>query len=82
LPWVHPAEAQSINSGTVTGAVIDQSGAVVRGAKVVLRNSVTGYQQFATTDDSGAFRFNSVPQNRYQVTATASGLAPANQVVC
>jgi hypothetical protein len=81
LSTCRPLEAQSINSGTVTGAVSDQSGAVVRGAKVVLRNSVTGYQQSATTDDSGAFRFNSVPQNPYQVTATAPGLAPASQSV-
>src|SRR5215467_7556691 len=74
-----PVDAQSINSGTVTGTVTDQSSAVVRGAIVSLRNSITGYVQSATTDDSGSFRFNNVPQNPYQLTATAQGFASATQ---
>ncbi|HUJ23899.1 MAG TPA: carboxypeptidase-like regulatory domain-containing protein, partial [Bryobacteraceae bacterium] len=76
-----PLAAQSINSGTVTGTIIDQSGAVVRGAVVSLRNPISGYQQSAVTDDSGAFRFNNVPQNPYQLTATASGFSTASQDV-
>ena len=34
---------QSISSGTVSGSVTDPSGAVVPGAIVKIRNSVTGY---------------------------------------
>ncbi len=75
------AYAQSINSGTVTGAVKDPSGAVVVGAKVVLRNAVTGYEQSQPTDNTGTFRFNNVPPNPYQLTVDASGFAPAAQAV-
>src|SRR5882762_6842780 len=74
-----PGYAQSINSGTVTGTVTDQSGAVVSGAKVVLRNAITGYQQSATTDETGSFRFNNVPQNPYRLTATAPGFSASTQ---
>lgn len=75
------ASAQSINSGTVSGTVTDQSGAVVRGATVRLQNRMTGYEQSVVTDDTGSFRFNNVPQNSYQLTATASGLAAASRDV-
>ena len=58
-----PSDAQSINSGTITGTVSDQSGAVIPRANVVLQNRITGYQRTAVTDDNGSFRFNSIPQN-------------------
>jgi len=65
--------AQSINSGTVTGTITDPSGAMIPGAKVQLSNRVNGYQQEIETDSSGQFRFNSVPRNTYDLTATAAG---------
>jgi len=71
--------AQSINSGTVTGTVTDQSGAVVRGAQVLIQNHITGYQRAAVTDDAGSFRFTNIPQNNYQLTATAPGFSAASQ---
>src|SRR5438128_2381027 len=73
--------AQSINSGTVTGVVIDPSGGVVRGARVLLRNPVTGYEQSVVTDDAGSFRINNIPQNNYQLTVTAPGFGAATQQV-
>jgi hypothetical protein len=73
--------AQSISSGTVTGTVTDPSGAVVRSARVVLRNAVTGYEQTAVTGFDGAFRFNNIPQNNYALTASASGFSEARQIV-
>src|SRR5260370_17128728 len=75
------APAQSINSGTVTGVVTDQSGAVISKAKVQLKNQITGYQQSATTTATGEFRFNNIPQNNYHLTAEAPGFAPAHQDV-
>ena len=76
-----PNFAQSINSGTVTGSVTDPSNAVIRGAKVTLRNSVTGYEQSAVTDDTGSFRFTNIPQNNYRLSATAAGFGAATQDV-
>jgi len=76
-----PAFSQSIASGTVGGAVSDQSGAVIAGAVVDLRNPNTGYEQRAKTDDSGAFRFNNVPFNNYRLSAKAPGFATATREV-
>jgi len=76
-----PMFPQSISSGTVTGAVSDPSGALVSDAIVHLRNSVTGYEQSAKTDNAGVFRFNNVPQNPYQLTAKGS-LLRAGRWVC
>jgi Carboxypeptidase regulatory-like domain len=72
---------QSISSGTLTGTVTDPSGAVVNGAKVLLRSAVTGYEQSATTDPSGLYHFNNVPPNRYELTVTAPGFKAASQAV-
>jgi hypothetical protein len=73
--------AQSISSGTIIGTVMDQSGAVVPGATIELRNDLTRYLQTATTDSSGSFRFNNVPFNPYVLTATLSGFKTVTQSV-
>jgi hypothetical protein len=69
-----PAWPQGIgNSGTINGTVTDPSGALIPGAKVEIRNMVTGYDKSTTTDAMGAFRFLGVPINTYHTTTTASG---------
>ena len=71
--------SQSISSGTISGTVRDESGGVVAGATVLLRNPVTNYSQTVTTDQAGAFRLSNVPLNSYQLTVSASGLATSTQ---
>lgn len=75
------AAGQSVNSGTVEGSVTDPSGAVIVGAQVRLANEATGFEQTATTDNSGMFRFSNVPMNEYQLSVTMSGFASASQHV-
>src|SRR2546425_2375886 len=76
-----PVQAQSVASGTVEGTVADPTGAVVSGAKVEIRNPLTGYQQATTTDTSGVFRFSNSPFNNYHIDITQQGLAAAGQDV-
>ena len=78
---VVPGSGQSISSGTVQGSVTDPSGAVIVGAEVRLVNPVTGFQQMATTDTSGAYRFSNVPLNEYQLSVTMPGFASASHHV-
>ena len=73
--------AQSINSGTVNGTITDQSGAALPRAVVTLRNAVSGFQESATTDATGAFRFVNIALNPYQLTVAASGFEPISQQV-
>ena len=67
-------QAQS-NSGTVTGAVTDPSGAVIPGATVTIQNPVSGLLRSATTDSAGRFQFINLPHNSYHVTAAATGFS-------
>jgi carboxypeptidase family protein len=70
---------QTLSSGTVNGTVVDQSGAVVPGSTVELRNDISRYQQSTTTDAAGMFRFSNVPFNNYRVTAALSGFNTTTQ---
>ncbi|HWE51515.1 MAG TPA: TonB-dependent receptor [Bryobacteraceae bacterium] len=76
-----PASPQSISGGTISGTVKDPSGAAVPGATVVVRNPVSSYEQSAESDSAGAYRFNNVPLNSYQLNVTASGFSPARQAI-
>jgi hypothetical protein len=70
------ASGQSLGgAGTVAGMVTDASGAAVPAATVSLVNRITGYQQTASTDAQGSFRFNNVPPNTYHLEVTANGFA-------
>ncbi len=75
------AKAYQSNSGTISGAVTDPSGAVVPGATVEMANHVTGYTRTTTTDSSGQFRFYNVPFNPYRVSVTAKGFGSTTQSI-
>jgi Carboxypeptidase regulatory-like domain/TonB-dependent Receptor Plug Domain len=72
--------AQS-NSGTISGTVVDPSGAVVAHAPVEIHNPVSQYDRSTTTDSSGNFTFSNVPFNPYHMSVTAKGFAPYSQDV-
>ena len=69
------SRAQGANSGTVSGVVKDQSGAVVPGATVEIINPVSGYTRSTKSGAQGEFTFANVPLNPYHLTASASGFA-------
>src|SRR5271156_1428648 len=71
-------QAQS-NSGSISGAVNDPSGAVVPGATVTVENPVSGYLRTAKTDSAGRFQFSNLPFNPYHVTAAATGFGSVAQ---
>jgi hypothetical protein len=64
------SSAQS--TGTVTGTVTDQSGAVVAKAKVTLKNEGTGDNRETTSNDSGYFSFGTVNPGSYTVKVSAA----------
>ena len=75
------AAAQTGNSSSISGTVLDPSGAVVTGADVTIQDPVSGYERSATTDKSGNFNFPNVPLNPYHLTVTAKGFSPYVQDV-
>ncbi len=70
------ASAQGSNSASISGTVLDPSGAVVANATVTIQNPVSSYERSATTDGSGSFSFPNVPFNPYHLAVTAPGFAP------
>ncbi len=76
------AFSQSLgNAGTIEGAVVDPSGALVPQATVTLSNPVTGYKQSVPSDSNGAFRLLNIPPNTYRLEVKAEGFSVFSQEV-
>lgn len=71
LPLFTPAFGQT--TGVITGTVTDTSGAVIPGAKVVVRNMGTAEERVVETNSSGFYVAYSLPIGTYEVEATARG---------
>jgi hypothetical protein len=75
-------DAQGLaNSGQIRGQVTDSTGAVIPGAKIEIHNPVTAYQSSITSDQSGQFRIDNVPFNRYHMSVSAAGFTNREQDV-
>src|SRR5262245_36815831 len=68
------ANAQT-SRGTVTGTVLDPSGAVVGGAHVTLTGVETGVHLATNSNEAGVYRFDAVDLGVYVLTVTQPGFA-------
>ncbi len=76
----HVCALSAQSGGTISGAVIDPSGASIPGVKVTVQNSETGLQQTATTDSDGSYVFPALPSGKYQVEMYHPGFKPWRQI--
>ena len=75
LTFVTPAvHSQTITSGDITGIVSDSSGAIVPGAKVVLKNVDTGDGRTVDSGADGQYRFTFLKPGQYTVSSSSPGL--------
>jgi hypothetical protein len=72
-----PAYGQS-DVGTIVGFVRDQSGAIVPGASVTIRNEGNATEQTVTTDAQGRYTAPNLPPADYAVTIEAKGFKKFN----
>ena len=72
---------QTITSASLSGRVLDSSGAVVPGVQVSATATATDERYRATTDGAGRFRFPYLPVGAYQVQTAASGYRATSQHV-
>jgi hypothetical protein len=72
-----PAAAQV--TATVSGKVIDPSGAGIGGASITVKSVETGATRTATTADSGEYRVDSLPLGPTEVHAEKNGFKPAER---
>ncbi len=66
--------AQSDNS-SLSGGVMDPSGAIIPGAKITIHNDATGSESVVTTGVSGNFTFPNVQTGNYTVRVEAAGFS-------
>jgi hypothetical protein len=66
------AKAQS-NNATLTGTVVDKTGAVIPKAKIVVTEEASGVTRTATSDERGFFSLVGIPVANYDVEVSAPG---------
>ncbi len=68
--------ASAGQSGSITGAVVDPTGAVIPGVTVAISNLATGQQQSVSTNADGTFMDAELAPGSYRVEIRASGFKP------
>ena len=71
LALVVPSGIAQQLTGTLSGTVYDQSGAVIPGATVVLKNQASGDVRTATAEGSGHFVITAVQPANYSIVVSA-----------
>jgi len=61
------------NTATISGAVKDQSGAVLPGVEVTATQTATGVARMAVTDESGSYTLTNLPIGPYRLEAALPG---------
>jgi hypothetical protein len=64
-------------SGSITGSVVDRSGAAIPRAQVTLTNTATGALRQAPADEAGRFLFAALPPGDYKLAAGSAGFKSA-----
>lgn len=64
------------STGTITGTVVDPTGAPVPNAAIAVKNSGTGEERKAATDSAGIYAVPSLPIGTYTVEVKSPGMAP------
>jgi hypothetical protein len=73
------ASAQLAGKGSITGVVMDPSGAVVPGATITATNPATGQTTSQTSASAGEFTISPLDPGVYTVTVSAPGFQKINQ---
>jgi Carboxypeptidase regulatory-like domain len=63
-------------TGSLSGMIFDQAGAVVPKAKVILKNEASGDTRSTFSDNGGSFNFAAIQPASYTLTITAEGFSP------
>jgi hypothetical protein len=67
--------------GSIRGIIHDPHHRPVQGVQITLRAENSAWTKTATSDDSGAFRFDAVPVGEYTLTVSKTGFSQVTQAV-
>jgi hypothetical protein len=63
-------------NATIRGVVTDQSGAVLPGVSITVRNQGTGVERTTFSDETGNYQVAALPVGTYQIEAKLMGMKP------
>ncbi|HVS74464.1 MAG TPA: TonB-dependent receptor, partial [Candidatus Acidoferrales bacterium] len=69
--------AQATASAAVRGTITDQTGAVMKGAKVAITSKQQGWTRSTESSDTGFYQFEVLPAGVYSIKASAAGFSSA-----
>jgi Carboxypeptidase regulatory-like domain/TonB dependent receptor len=69
--------AQATASAAVQGTITDQTGAVMKGAKVAITSKQQGWTRSTDSSDTGFYQFEVLPAGVYAIKASAAGFSSA-----
>ena len=76
LSWI--GYAQGGASSALTGTVVDQSGGIIPGAEVTVKNNETGAEFKTVTADNGTFSIPAMPPGTYTATVSVPNFKQAS----
>src|SRR5678816_3076143 len=66
-------------TSTITGTVTDASGGALPGVDITLTNPETGAKLATISNETGVYRYGSLPPGNYRVEAALPGFAPLSR---
>lgn len=72
-------QGQTSGTGSIQGTVTDPSGALVTGARIVAKNTLTGVASETVTTSSGHYVIPLLQPGPYAVTVTSASFAPVTE---
>ena len=72
-----PAFAQPAQTGTISGAIQDATGAALPGVTVTITSQDRGFSRSTVSDENGRYVFPAVPIGPYTIVATLQGFETA-----
>lgn len=73
------AVSQTGTTATISGVVMDQTGAYIAGARVVVHNTATGVDRATTSQSTGSFNVPELQPGRYVLIVTETGFKTFQQ---
>src|SRR5207245_8901223 len=72
-PGTAATREQPVRPGTISGTVVDRTGAVIAGARVKLMREDPSLGQEVVSDSDGQFYFGGIAPGAFQLTITSPG---------
>ena len=76
-----PALHAQVNTGSLSGLVLDQSGAAVAGTELTVTSAETGYSRTGKSLGDGAYSLPDLPIGNYTLVVSASGFSHIEEKV-